>query len=141
MEFLSWEDVKKTEEYKALSPAGKRAAKKQYPFKEVMDKSMMKAIKAMDVAVTKLLDASIPDNTSELNKIVKCLESLERQVESLPDITIADNGGIENILTQIKSKLSEGVMDTTVTQWDFEFKRDGKGFIKNIEANAIRTLN
>lgn len=160
MEFLTWEEVKKTEKYKELSPAGKRAAKKQYPFQKeeslnqtLINESMVAAIQAVGETITGLeskisslkLDVPAPesvDNSPELNKIINCLESLERQVEGINiSIPETDNSPIENILTQIKSKLSENPLDSTVTQWDFEFKRDNKGYLKNIEANAIRTLN
>ena len=180
MEFLNWEDVKNSPEYKALSPAGKRAAKKQYPFnkeeslkKALVNDSMIATIQSVAEAVSRLegkvaaLTLEVPapivnvpdmsdsfnelgmailnlefDNSPELNKIVNCLESLERQIEGL-SITVpeTDNSGIENVLTQIKSKLSEEVMDTTVTKWEFEFKRDNKDYIRSIEATAVRTLN
>lgn len=161
MEFLTWEEVKKTEKYKELSPAGKRAAKKQYPFQReevlklnAINENIVAAIQSVGEVITGLeskIEAlkfeapvvNVPvDNSPELNKIINCLESLERQVEGINiSIPETDNTPIENILTQIKSKLSENPLDSTVTQWDFEFKRDNKGYLKNIEANAIRTLN
>ncbi len=141
MEFIkTWAEVQRSKEYKSLSAAGKKAAKRQYPFKkeeslirEKMHSSMVSAIEGLNKSIGCIKPES---DTKELNKIIKCLESLETQMANIKIEAPESNNNLEWLFDDLKNQLMNN-NNEKVTAWDVDYIRDSEGYTKKLELRAV----